>query len=159
MMFKVLESYLFWKRRLSAFFCTQNFWSGTFLWKIMAKIVLKNDQNQVFWGDTHSKLGHKRPKIRKLGNLRYLGPILIKLMGTFIHEWGSMSKFSYKFPDLGSIIECAARRARGGKPHSIGRLMPNQVNLYSVVGTHGTLWRPQGVLVPMFKDFCEISIK
>ena len=46
----------------------------------------ENDQNQVFWGDTHSKLGHKRPKIRKLGNLGYLGPILIKLMGTFIHK-------------------------------------------------------------------------
>ena len=52
----------------------------------MAKIVLKMTKIRYFGGDTHSKLGHKRPKIRKLGNLGYLGPILIKLMGTFIHK-------------------------------------------------------------------------
>ena len=35
--------------------------------------------------------------------------------------------------------------------------MSDQVNLYSIVGAHGYLLRPQEVLVPGFKPFCEIT--
>jgi hypothetical protein len=53
---------------------------------MMAKMVLKNDQNQAFWGDMHSKLGYKKPKIRKIGNIGHLKPILTQLRGTFDHK-------------------------------------------------------------------------
>ena len=49
----------------------------------MAENVPKNDQNQAFWGDMHSKLGHKWPKIRKTVDLGQLKPILTQLRGTF----------------------------------------------------------------------------
>ena len=58
-------------------------WSRIFLREIMAENVPKNDQNQVFWWDTHSKLGHKWPKIRQTVDLGHLKPILYQPRGGF----------------------------------------------------------------------------
>ena len=49
----------------------------------MAENVPKNDQNQVFWWDTYSKLGHKWPKIRQTVDLGHLKPILYQPRGGF----------------------------------------------------------------------------
>ena len=46
--------------------------------------------------------------------------------------------------------------ARAARSHNYPA-MPDQVNLYSIVGAHGYLLRPQKVLVPGFKPFCEIA--
>jgi len=48
----------------------------------MAENVPKNGQNHAFWGDMHSKLGHKCPKIKKTVDLGQLKPILYQPRGT-----------------------------------------------------------------------------
>ena len=146
-MLNAFGSNLLWKRRLSAFFCNQNFWSRTFLREIMAENVPKNDQNQVFWWDTYSKLGHEWPKIRQTVDLGHLKPILYQPRGGFTPNWGPMSEFSQK-KSLG-VPTWTHKRPVG----------LYQANLCSVVRAHGTLLGPPGVLVPSPKPFCEISEK
>ena len=158
-MLNAFGSNLLWKRRLSAFFCTQNFWSRTFLREIMAENVPKNDQNQVFWWDTHSKLGHKWPKIRQTVDLGHLKPILYQPRGGFTPNWGPMSEFSQKISELG-FKDCCPARARHIPTWTHKRpVWLYQANLCSVVRAHGTLLGPPGVLVPRPKPFCEISEK
>ena len=159
-MLNAFGSNLLWKRRLSAFFCTQNFWSRTFLGEIMAENVPKNDLNQAFWWGTHSKLGHEWiewPKIRQTVDLGHLKPILYQPRGGFTPNWGHMSEFSQKNSELGFKVCCPAHVRRVPTWTHKRPVWLYQANLCSVVRAHGTLLGPPGVLVPDLSPFVKFQ--
>ena len=83
---QTFESSLSWKRRLPAF-CTQNFWSTTFVHKVMGENVTKNSQNLDFrGGDTLSKFDPKIAKIEKSICFRCLKGVLSLKMGGLKHN-------------------------------------------------------------------------